>query len=396
MLQSIYNLSDESVIQHWTQNVYFQAFSGALCFTLSQPFTPSTLCNFRKKVGKDGLELIFAESVRCLSLKELDKELIIDSTAQEKYTSYPTDTKLRLDVINQCLAIGSHLDIKFDRDYTKDIAELKKLINFSKNPRSEQKKLEKEEAKNSIKDIANNLLDQVSDKVDTQVKNDPEFVKSINNYRKAVNQKRNDKNKIYSVFEPHIACIAKGKSSKKFEFGTKVSIGIGLVSKAILSVECFNANTYDGDTIARSLEMTKRCLSHTFETVYGDLGYRGRPEVLGAKVLTPADLPRITDSVQREVLVEKLTKRSSVEPVIGHLKSDYGLNRNLSRNFEGDHINALRAATGFNLKKYINGHGAKALGAVGTIKSRRAKIKTKKVPFIKPKQEKVIILLNKA
>ncbi len=38
---------------------------------------------------------------------------------------------------------------------------------------------------------------------------------------KVINQKRKDKNKIYSLHEPQTACIAKGKTHKKFEFGSK-------------------------------------------------------------------------------------------------------------------------------------------------------------------------------
>lgn len=39
-----------------------------------------------------------------------------------------------------------------------------------------------------------------------------------------INQKRTVGNKIYSLHEPDVACIAKGKASKPYEFGSKVSI----------------------------------------------------------------------------------------------------------------------------------------------------------------------------
>ena len=43
-------------------------------------------------------------------------------------------------------------------------------------------------------------------------------------WHKAVNQERKDKNKIYSLHEPHVFCIAKGKEHKKYEYGNKVVI----------------------------------------------------------------------------------------------------------------------------------------------------------------------------
>ncbi len=37
-------------------------------------------------------------------------------------------------------------------------------------------------------------------------------------------QNKTDKHKIYSLHEPHVCCISKGKAHKLFEFGSKVSI----------------------------------------------------------------------------------------------------------------------------------------------------------------------------
>jgi len=51
---------------------------------------------------------------------------------------------------------------------------------------------------------------------------------------------------------------------------------------------------------------------------------------------------------------EKFRKRASIEPIIGHLKSDYRMARNYLKGFIGDEINLLLAATAFNLKKWIN------------------------------------------
>ena len=39
-------------------------------------------------------------------------------------------------------------------------------------------------------------------------------------------QQRQDKDKIYSVHEPEVQCIAKGKAGKQYEFGNKVSVAV--------------------------------------------------------------------------------------------------------------------------------------------------------------------------
>ena len=45
-------------------------------------------------------------------------------------------------------------------------------------------------------------------------------------YRRVLAQKPQDTNKIYSLHEPHIYCVAKGKEDKKYEFGTKASVAM--------------------------------------------------------------------------------------------------------------------------------------------------------------------------
>lgn len=39
-------------------------------------------------------------------------------------------------------------------------------------------------------------------------------------------QQRSDKNKMYSVHEPAVECISKGKAHKRYEFGCKVSVAV--------------------------------------------------------------------------------------------------------------------------------------------------------------------------
>ncbi|WP_208992781.1 transposase, partial [Aliarcobacter cibarius] len=47
-------------------------------------------------------------------------------------------------------------------------------------------------------------------------------------------------------------------------------------------------------------------------------------------------------------------RRAAIEPIIGHLKSDFRLARNYLKGFIGDQINLLLAATAWNLKKWMN------------------------------------------
>ncbi len=46
-------------------------------------------------------------------------------------------------------------------------------------------------------------------------------------------------------------------------------------------------------------------------------------------------------------------RRAAIEPIIGHLKSDFRLSRNFLKGVIGDEINVLLAATAWNLKQWI-------------------------------------------
>ena len=64
ILKHMRNLSDELVVEQWSENAYYQYFCGMQEFTPSYPCNASELVHFRKRVGEKGMELILAESIR--------------------------------------------------------------------------------------------------------------------------------------------------------------------------------------------------------------------------------------------------------------------------------------------------------------------------------------------
>lgn len=97
ILKHLCNISDESIVEQWTENAYFQYFYGIHEFTSSFPYNVSELVHFRKRIGEKGIELILAESIWVDDNKSDDGHhgtAFIDSTIQEKNATYPTDAKL--------------------------------------------------------------------------------------------------------------------------------------------------------------------------------------------------------------------------------------------------------------------------------------------------------------
>ncbi len=162
-------------------------------------------------------------------------------------------------------------------------------------------------------------------------------------------QRRNSRKKIYSIHEPKVQCISKGKEHKKYEFGNKVSI-IRSVTGIILGAMSFR-NEYDGHTIESSLEQVERLTGRKIKLLAGDRGYRGKKEINGTKIMIP-DVPKKSDSRYQRLKKHMLfCKRAGIEPTIGHLKSDYRLGRNFYKGVVGDAVNVLLSAAAYNFKR---------------------------------------------
>jgi IS5 family transposase len=359
ILKYLYDMSDEDVIEAWRENAYWQVFTGgvndgplgiATC-------SPSSLSRFRTRVGKEGMTLIFVISVVVNAqfdpnLRSLVFQILADTTVQEKYTAFPTDHKLICDAIRILADIGkanSKRQLGLD-NLLKKANLLKKIINFRKGKGAEEDKAKLLE---ELRDIGNKAYKTVDKYIGRRARN--AFEKSLSNCLKAINQKRDDKNKIYSLIEPSVSCIAKGKPHKPYEFGSKAGIAMELLSGVILAVMSFQGNPYDGHTLEPLIEMIFELFPNmVMEAISVDLGYRGIDEVKGIEVVTPDSLKEKNLSKERKDKLEYLVKkRSSVEPAFSHMKSSYRLGRNYLRGTEGDEINLLLSAAAYNFRKFF-------------------------------------------
>jgi IS5 family transposase len=81
---------------------------GVVFFEHKFPFDPSDFVHFRNRIGEEGMEKIFAYSVK-IHGKEAEKEsksVLSDTTVQQNNTTFPTDAKLSKKVIDKCNTIA--------------------------------------------------------------------------------------------------------------------------------------------------------------------------------------------------------------------------------------------------------------------------------------------------
>jgi IS5 family transposase len=352
LLKHLYNLGDERILDYWVRDVYFQYFCGAVFFEHKFPFDPSAFVHFRNRVGEAGIEKIFAYSVH-LHGSEVPKQakfVLSDTTVQENNTTFPTDAKLCKKVIDKCNKIAEKTGINQRQKYKK---ESKQLLRDTYNGQHPKRSKQARKAKKRLKTIANKLLRELDRNMLPLQKS---FYKTyLDLYRRAVNQQKNDKNKVYSLHKPFTVCISKGKAHKQYEFGNKVGFITGgkKGKKIILAVKAFLGNPFDGHTIKPLLnQMEAHKIRKPKELVY-DRGGKGESEINGVKIIIPSPPKKTDTQYQKQTKRTKCRARAAIEAIIGHTKTDFRMQQNYLWGEKGIQINALMAATAWNLKKMM-------------------------------------------
>lgn len=179
------------------------------------------------------------------------------------------------------------------------------------------------------------------------------YAEKVALYQRMLEQKRGDKNKLYSLHEPHIYCMSKGKAHQRYEFGTKVSITITRDTGIVIGALAFEKNMFDGHTVPGVLAQIKRLIDRVPAVGIADRGYRGKSKVNDTQIVTPKPARKNASDEAKALARRRFRRRAGIEPVIGHLKSDHRLKRNFLKGFEGDQINLLMAAAAFNFKKWM-------------------------------------------
>ena len=351
LLKHLYNLGDETLASVWIMNPYMQYFCGRVFFEHQFPCDPSNFVHFRKRIGEKGIEKIFSYSVRMHDAKTSTSNFVLsDTTVQENNTTFPTDAKLCKKVIDYCNKIAENEGIKQRQRYTKVSKQLVRNTYNGKHPK--RAKLARK-SQRQLKTIAMRLIRELERNFTAEQQ---EFdTESMELYTKAVTQKRNDTDKVYSLHKPFTRCIAKGKAHKQYEFGNKV----GLVTtsnkgkKIILGIKAFLQTPYDGHTIEPLLEQMETGGQQLPKELVYDRGGKGKSEIKGVKISIPG-VPRKTDTAyQKHTKRKKFRTRAAIEPIIGHLKTDFRLAQNYFLGETGPQINALLSATAWNMKKMM-------------------------------------------
>ena len=324
LLKYLHNLSDERVVEFWSLSPYGQYFCGE---EQMQWGPPSELTHFRKRIGPGGAEKIFSSSISLHGEKALEKEVVVDTTTQavtdaeqrpgkQKNITFPTDTKLAAKIVKTGVKLARRNNLALRQSYVRtpypscfwrNGAGVARTGHWAK------------KATRKLKTIAWRVVRQLD----------------------------------HSLHEPHVYCLSKGKEHKRYEFGAKASVLVGKQGGVILGAYSLPENDYDGHSLGEALAQVKRLCGYSPSLAIADRGYRGRTHWGETELITPK-APKKSDSAhQRRKARARFRRRAAIEPRIGHLKSDFRLDRNFLKGQRGDSINLLLAATAANLSLWM-------------------------------------------
>jgi IS5 family transposase len=347
-LKYTFNESDESVVARWVENPYWQYFCGYTHMQHECPLHPSSLSRWRGRVGPEQLEELLKETISlAVREKQLPKrdlqQVNVDTTVQEKNVTYPTDSKLLYKAVVKLAAAAKSRGIWLRQSYIrvgKKAAVMAGRYAHAKQYKRMRRQLRK--LRTYVGRLIRDIRRQASEV-------DEGLAALLSRADRIRQQQPQDSHKLYSLHEPEVQCISKGKAHKRYEFGQKVALATTNRSNWIVASRMVENNPYDGHTLAATLTSTESNTGIPITDVYVDKGYRGHDYTGSAQIHVAGQGGQGCSRAERR----RRRRRSAIEPKIGHLKSDHRMDRCFLAGLRGDAINAVLAAAGANLRKLL-------------------------------------------
>lgn len=240
--------------------------------------------------------------------KMAEESLVVsDTIVQGNNTTFPTDVRLCKKVIDGCSRIVHTENLSQRQTYTKISRELLRTTYNSEHPKRHRKAVA---AMRNLRTIAGRQMRELERVMTKELRKT--YEEEISVYNRVLSQTPHSKDKVYSIHKPQTA-----SGNRKLP-----------------------------------------------EPPAYDRGGRGVKAVVGVRVITQGKPNKSDTAYDRKKKRYPFRRRAGFEPVFGHLKKDYHMQDNFLSGRESASINAMLAATGWNLKKtmkYLAKKNAKTL-----------------------------------
>lgn len=350
ILKHMHDLSDEVLCARWLENPYYQFFCGELSFCHRLPFERSSLTHWRQRLGEEQLVALIQESLSvahktgALATRDLER-VVVDTTVQPKAIAHPTDARLCHRAIEKLVDLARRNDVPLRQSYRR-VAK-RAAIMVGRYTHAHQFKRARRELKflrirlgRVVRDIRRKIAgnDALTERFATLL---------ALAFRVRFQDHRQRGPKVYALHAPEVECIGKGKARAPYEFGCKVSIATPATKpkggQFVLHAKALHGNPFDGHTLGPVVAELETLTGVETRRIHVDKGYRGHNHQEKFRVWITGQARRVTVPIRRE-----MKRRAAVEPVIGHVKAEHRMGRNYLKGRNGDRINAVLAAAGYN------------------------------------------------
>lgn len=370
IIKHMEKLDDRGVIAAIQENIYMQFFVGLKEFSPTPIFDPSLFVEIRKRVGATTFDTLNAKLIKSISQKKDEKhnakndkeddepplpknkgKMQMDATVADQYITYPTDSKILNTSRKQCEAMIDKLYELNDKRGTKPRTYRKTMdiqfLNYSKKKRK-SKAIHRKMNRKLLECVNRNLrhIDKLLDIFEIEQKPFPLSHKEqkmlwvirivyIQQKQMYDEKSNNCKDRIVSIFQPHVRPIPRGKINAKIEFGSKLGVSLdqGFARINTLSWDAYNES---GDLI-NQVESYKELHGHYPDLVQVDKIYATQENRKWLKErsirITASPLGRKSKAQLEESYYKKrkrkaeAVERNQIEGKFGQGKNGYNLNQ---------------------------------------------------------------------
>jgi len=352
ILKHTFDLSDEALCARWVENPYFQYLCGETFFRHDLPFDRSSMTRWRQRMGEERIAALLQESlsvaVKTGAMKPQDtRRVIVDTTVQPKNVMFPTDAKLVHRAREWLVRLAKKTGLDLRQSYVR--VGKRALIRYQRYAHAKQFK-RAGRALRTLRTYLGRTIRDISREIAGEEDLEAIFRRPLYLAGRVLEQRQRQRGrKVYSLHAPEVECIGKGKAHAPYEFGVKVSVATTLKrskgGQFALHAKALPGSPYDGHTLASLIPDMENTIGNEIGRILADAGYRGHNTPLSHKfrVFTAGQKRRVTPAIKRE-----MSRRSAVEPVIGHIKAEHRMGRNYLAGQDGDAVNAILAAAGYN------------------------------------------------
>ena len=267
-------LGGDAVLAEWCENPYWQHFTGGTFFEHDSAADQTSMSRWRRKLSEDGTEKLLEESLKTglrqsFIKKSEFKRVNVDTTVAEKNIRFPTDARLYDRMRGRLVAEAAVCGIALRQTHARVGKQL--LRRQSGYAKARQLKRAAKQTRKLHTIPGRTIRDSESheERISGRMR------ELLETARRIFEQTRKSGGKVYSVHEPKVESMAKGKARKRHGFGTKAGLVMSSKTNWILGAKTFRGNPCGGHTLDDALGQSTRLSGVEPQMAMCDLGSRG-------------------------------------------------------------------------------------------------------------------------